>query len=96
MKNPVRVWLLVGSLYLVGNGAANGQSASSPPTPTRPSAEAIKQLSAEYHADCMKNWDAGTHMTKREWANTCRRVNDGRLKFRLDNGMGVPPSRSTR
>ena len=29
-------------------------------------------------ADCMRLWDAGTHMTKADWARTCRRV-QGRL-----------------
>src|SRR5436190_1766948 len=31
-------------------------------------------------ADCMGLWDKGTHMTKAEWATTCRRV-----QGRLDN-----------
>jgi hypothetical protein len=30
----------------------------------RPSAEVIKRLSDKYHAERMRNWDAGTHMTK--------------------------------
>ena len=25
---------------------------------------------------CMKDWDAKTHMTKQEWERTCRRVTD--------------------
>jgi hypothetical protein len=28
----------------------------------------------EAHADCMRLWDRGTHMTKQEWSTTCRRV----------------------
>jgi hypothetical protein len=31
-------------------------------------------------ADCMRMWDSGTHMTKQEWARTCKRV-----QTRLDN-----------
>ena len=31
-------------------------------------------------ADCMRMWDSGTHMTKQEWAHTCKRV-----QTRLDN-----------
>lgn len=31
-------------------------------------------------ADCMRMWDSGTHMTKQEWARTCKRV-----QSRLDN-----------
>src|SRR6185503_18963223 len=89
----LRVLVLVSSLSLIGGGAANAQSGGSPTAPTRPSAETTKQLSAQYHAECMGHWDAGTHMTKGEWARTCRRVNDGRLKFRVDNNMGLPPPR---
>ena len=25
-------------------------------------------------ADCMQMWDSGTHMTKQQWAGTCKRV----------------------
>jgi len=31
-------------------------------------------------ADCLQLWDKGTHMTKQEWATTCRRV-----QARIDN-----------
>ena len=27
-------------------------------------------------ADCERMWDHGTHMTKKEWSQTCRRVQD--------------------
>lgn len=27
-------------------------------------------------ADCERMWDRGTHMTKKEWSQTCRRVQD--------------------
>jgi hypothetical protein len=87
----LRAMLLVSSLSLMVDGAANAQSGSSP-TAARPSAEEIKRLSDEYHAECMRSWDAATHMTKAEWARTCRRVNQGRLDFRLESGMGLPPS----
>ena len=26
------------------------------------------------YAECVKLWDAGTHMSKRDWSRTCRRV----------------------
>ena len=32
-------------------------------------------------AECMQMWDAGTHMTKLEWARTCRRVQDRLIQF---------------
>jgi hypothetical protein len=27
-------------------------------------------------ADCERHWDAGTHMTRQVWAQTCRRVQE--------------------
>jgi hypothetical protein len=38
----------------------------------------------DYLAQCLRDWDAGTHMTKQEWARTCRRVAENRRKFLLD------------
>ena len=32
---------------------------------------------------CIEMWDAGTHMTKQQWSNTCKRI-----QSRLDN-LGV-------
>jgi predicted DNA-binding protein (MmcQ/YjbR family) len=32
---------------------------------------------------CMKDWDASTHMTKRDWERVCRRVATDRTKFRM-------------
>ena len=37
-----------------------------------------KNPGLETVTDCMKLWDAGTHMSKADWARTCRRV-QGRL-----------------
>jgi hypothetical protein len=31
-------------------------------------------------AACKEMWDAGTHMTKQQWSNTCKRI-----QTRLDN-----------
>jgi hypothetical protein len=49
-------------------------------------ATTLRTLSAQYLAECMRDWDAATHMTKQEWARTCRRVVDGRAKFKLEQG----------
>ena len=40
---------------------------------------------AKHLAYCMRDWDAATHMTKEEWARTCRRVVKDRFQFRLDD-----------
>lgn len=30
---------------------------------------------------CLRDWDAATHMTRQEWARTCRRVVGNRAQF---------------
>ena len=75
------------------------EGTTSPPTAPAPQAREVppksddakssaqlRDLSAQYLAECMKDWDAATHMTKQEWARTCRRVAEGRVKFRLEQG----------
>jgi hypothetical protein len=37
--------------------------------------------SADYLAQCLRDWDAGTHMTRQQWARTCRRVANNRVKY---------------
>jgi len=37
-------------------------------------------------ADCLKRWDAGTHMTKTQWRRTCERVRAERLPYLKANG----------
>ena len=42
---------------------------------------------AEYLAQCLKDWDRGTHMTRQEWARTCRRVVSNRVRFLREQGQ---------
>lgn len=52
------------------------------PDPKSQSASQTGQLdSSKYFAQCMRDWDAETHMTRQEWSRTCRRVVDNREKF---------------
>jgi len=37
-------------------------------------------------AQCLRDWDAATHMTRQEWARTCRRVVGERAQFTGDQG----------
>jgi hypothetical protein len=84
---------------LLAGGTAFAQSASKPTPPTAlpqtpalPSAppksaervEAIKERARAWHTQCMQDWDAATHMTKKEWERTCRRVTLERSKFLLN------------
>jgi hypothetical protein len=63
---------------------------SPPPAEGKPKADPKKPeqdkraLAATYFKQCMQDWDAATHMTKKEWERTCRRVVDGRMRFMLD------------
>ena len=41
----------------------------------------IRKTSERDFKQCLGDWDAATHMTKKEWERTCRRVVDGRVKF---------------
>jgi hypothetical protein len=42
------------------------------------------ESNAEYLAQCLRDWDAATHMTRREWSRTCRRVASSRPRFPSD------------
>ena len=50
-----------------------------------PQTEGVREASAKHIAQCMRDWDAATHMTKEEWAGTCRRMVKDRIEFRLDH-----------
>lgn len=39
--------------------------------------------------ECMKQWDRSTHMTKKEWEATCRRVAKERVKYLREQGYGT-------
>jgi hypothetical protein len=67
---------------------ASARSAASD-TATRTSKSAVEDSKAE----CIKMWDAGTHMTKQEWANTCARIQTRLESLRVEDldvtGIGV-------
>jgi hypothetical protein len=79
----------------LGAGAAQAQSASPHTTGAigkgNAQAAAAKKT-AEGIAECMKMWDAGTHMTKAEWARTCRRIQTRLESLKVDSTMGLPKS----
>jgi len=57
-----------------GSSNASGQSARTGKNPIN-----------ERYADCAKLWDAGTHMTKREWLRTCRRIENRLQNLQVEN-----------
>ena len=60
-----------------------------------PKAAATKRT-ADGIAECMRMWDAKTHMTKGEWARTCKRVQMRLESLKIDSSMGLPPKQVER
>jgi hypothetical protein len=54
------------------------QAATRQPTEGN-SPELIRKRGAEWLAQCLKDWDAATHMTKKDWQRVCRRVSEERV-----------------
>jgi predicted component of type VI protein secretion system len=49
--------------------------------------EPVKDLRAQtdtWFRDCKQGWDAGTHMTRRDYERTCLRMAQERVKFMRD------------
>ena len=78
--------VLVSSAQLLSASVALAQTGSIAPAPAKPGASAAakaastKNAVADAKAECMRLWDAGTHMSKQEWSSTCDRI-----QTRLDN-----------
>jgi hypothetical protein len=88
----MRTLLLVGAVsLLLACGAAFAQSGKRDGTASTPTAAPDAQLSpaeirergAQYLTDCVNDWDKGTHMSKKDWTRTCRRVVQRRIDFML-------------
>jgi hypothetical protein len=72
MSMPRAVCLAIGLAMAAPSEFASAASAT---------AERVPELTADQKrvrelavANCESMWDLGTHMTKRDWARTCRRV----------------------
>jgi hypothetical protein len=55
------------------------------PAAATPAVRAGKSGVAEAKAECMGMWDAGTHMSKREWSSTCDRIQTRLDKLKIEN-----------
>jgi hypothetical protein len=53
--------------------------AAAPKSTERDTPEQIRKRGADWLAQCVKNWDAETHMTKKDWQRVCRRVAADRI-----------------
>ena len=89
---------IVGITFLslvLGAGAVLAQAGAPPPAapiPAPPKAAApgddktaAKARAKENIAECMRMWDAATHMTKQQWAQTCERVQIRLENLRIEN-----------
>ena len=77
-------------LWGVADGGALAQSTinsklEAPGKDDTESATQLRKRSDEYFAQCMRDWEVATHMSKQDWAKTCRRVVDRRVKFMLEH-----------
>ncbi len=79
--------LLCAGVLLLSATAAFAQSGT-PPVAKRQSSDAALLDEKARVKECMKTWDRTTHMTKREWEETCRRVASERVKYLRDQGYG--------
>ena len=94
--------LIVTSMaLLLGGGAALAQTDTLTPAPAASAApsepgkgvRATKSAVENSKAECIGMWDAGTHMTKQEWASTCARIQTRLENLRVEDldvlGTGV-------
>jgi hypothetical protein len=62
-----------GSVLAQGAPPATAPRATPPPQ-IGAEAKTAKARAKENIAECLRMWDAGTHMTKQQWARTCERI----------------------
>jgi hypothetical protein len=76
MINSLTVRLIAASIALTA--PAWGEDA---PKQTKP-----MYLGTEPVESCIKRWDPGTHMTKLEWEDACRRISEERGTYLREQG----------
>jgi hypothetical protein len=54
------------------------------PNPSAQTPDEIRARGRHWFTQCMADWEIATHMTKKEWERTCRRVAIERTKFLID------------
>jgi hypothetical protein len=64
----------------------NAQQPNTAPDLGATSEEEIRTKSVFWLDECIGDWDRQTHMSKKEWANTCQRVVDDRVKWLRGRG----------
>jgi hypothetical protein len=69
-------------------GSAADAKPNAKPNVAKEAKPAAKATVAKGDADgleqCLRDWDAATHMTRREWSRTCQRVVANRARFQRE------------
>jgi hypothetical protein len=73
-----------GSVLAQGAPPATPPNAGPPPT-TGAEIKSVKARAKENIAECLRMWDAGTHMTKQQWARTCERIQSRLESLTIEN-----------
>jgi hypothetical protein len=79
MRIGVVVMLSLG----LGAGSVLAQGASPPATVAE--VKSVKARAKENIAECVRMWDAGTHMSKQQWARTCERIQSRLESLSIEN-----------
>ena len=66
------IGLVIVALIVIG--LTNPSGAQSARTESTPSAPDQQDSNAALFGRCLQDWDAGTHMTKKEWSGACQRL----------------------
>jgi len=90
--------MIVTSMLLVLHAvAALAQTGTSAPAASSaapvPPVSTTRSASQDSRAQCIAMWDAGTHMTRQEWAKTCARIHTRLENLKVEDldvlGTGV-------
>jgi hypothetical protein len=65
-------------------------SVSAPKGKSADSNKSTKEQIGEWLKTCLQDWDAATHMNRKEWRTTCERVSAERGKFLRENPSYAP------
>ena len=86
-RHQMRDIILAAAIFCSSASVAFAEVPVTPQPPTGSRSLAVEQTKQSAHetavADCEQMWDRGTHMSKREWSQTCRRVQNRLQKIEL-------------
>jgi hypothetical protein len=76
----MRSILITATVFCLSTGIAFAEVTVAPRPSANPHPSAVQPTKRGAHetaiTECEQMWDRGTHMTKRDWSQTCRRVQD--------------------